>query len=215
MVGARVRDGGGSISDIQRLARLHAQRIGGFGSGTARLTSAVGTLFNPVSRIEAVQSMSRCSRRFELRFSSSRCLWRKRMAPWRYVSFCLLALMAGHAVRMAIDMGINRSFIQLLRTGMGKGKTPEQLEEERYLVVHSRVWLCVRLSKYVQLTKAIPDRAPDGIWHGTTGNLEGRRNDSSVPKVTRAPSVNHLGRSTGLYCRAHRSEMYAITKCMR
>lgn len=55
----------------------------------------------------------------------------------------LTQMTAGHAVRMAIDMGINRSFMQLLRTGMGKGKTMEQLEEERHLVVHSRVWLCV------------------------------------------------------------------------
>jgi hypothetical protein len=46
MAGARVRDGGGPISDVQRLAREHAQRI------------AVGTLFNPVARIEAVQAMS-------------------------------------------------------------------------------------------------------------------------------------------------------------
>jgi hypothetical protein len=47
MVGARVRDGGGPISDVQRSCRQHAQRIG------------VGTLFNPVARIEAVQAMSR------------------------------------------------------------------------------------------------------------------------------------------------------------
>lgn len=44
---------------------------------------------------------------------------------------------------MAIDMGINRSFLHLLRSGMGKGKTKEQIEEERQLVVHSRVWFCV------------------------------------------------------------------------
>lgn len=46
---------------------------------------------------------------------------------------------------MAIDMGINKSFIKLLRSGMGKGKTREQLEEERHLVVHSRTWFCVSL----------------------------------------------------------------------
>jgi uncharacterized membrane protein YqiK len=50
---------------------------------------------------------------------------------------------AGHAVRMAIDMGVNRSFLHLLRSGMGKGKTVEELEEERHLVVQSRVWFCV------------------------------------------------------------------------
>lgn len=46
MVGAQVRDGGGPKSEAQKLCREHAQRI------------AVGTLFNPVSRIEAVQGMS-------------------------------------------------------------------------------------------------------------------------------------------------------------
>jgi len=51
----------------------------------------------------------------------------------------------GHAVRMAVDMGINRSFVALLRSGMGKGKSSEELEEERHLVVQSRVWFCVSL----------------------------------------------------------------------
>jgi hypothetical protein len=49
----------------------------------------------------------------------------------------------GHAVRMAVDMGINRSFVTLLRSGMGKGKSHDELEEERDLVVQSRVWFCV------------------------------------------------------------------------
>jgi len=49
----------------------------------------------------------------------------------------------GHAVRMAVDMGINRSFVTLLRSGMGKGKSAEELEEDRDLVVQSRVWFCV------------------------------------------------------------------------
>jgi hypothetical protein len=43
-------------------------------------------------------------------------------------------------------MGINRSFVTLLRSGMGKGKSAEELEEERDLVVQSRVWFCVSLS---------------------------------------------------------------------
>lgn len=121
MVGARVRDGGNSPSDVQRACLSHAQRI------------AVGTLFNPVSRVEAVQAMS----------------------EWMSASALTIALLAafsdsgwlsgGHAVRMAIDMGINKSFIQLLRSGMGKGKSREELEEERHLVVHSRTWFCVRV----------------------------------------------------------------------
>jgi len=56
----------------------------------------------------------------------------------------------GHAVRMAVDMGINRSFVTLLRSGMGKGRSPEELEEDRDLVVQSRVWFCVCLSLLVE-----------------------------------------------------------------
>ncbi len=44
---------------------------------------------------------------------------------------------------MAIDMGLNRSFLHLLRTGLGQGKSPAELEEERHLVVQSRIWFCV------------------------------------------------------------------------
>jgi Na+/alanine symporter len=86
----------------------------------SELTSAVGTLFNPVARIEAIQAMT-------LLASFSENGW----------------LPGGHAVRMGIDMGINHSFMQLLRTGMGKGKNPQQLAEERHLVVQSRTWFCV------------------------------------------------------------------------
>jgi hypothetical protein len=50
---------------------------------------------------------------------------------------------SGHAVRMAIDLGINRSFSQLLKSGMGADKTPAELEKERDLVVKSRVWFSV------------------------------------------------------------------------
>jgi hypothetical protein len=54
-------------------------------------------------------------------------------------------LPGGHAVRMAIDMGLNRSFLSLLQSGMGKGKSQAELEEERHLVVQSRIWFCVSL----------------------------------------------------------------------
>lgn len=81
---------------------------------------ATDTMFNPVARVEAVQAMTILSA-----FSDN---------GW---------LPGGHAVRMALDMGINRSFIKLLRGGMGKGKSPAELEEERPLVVQSRVWFCV------------------------------------------------------------------------
>lgn len=54
-------------------------------------------------------------------------------------------LPGGHAVRMAIDMGLNRSFLGLLRSGMGRGKSKAELEDERHLVVQSRIWFCVSL----------------------------------------------------------------------
>ncbi|WVQ98787.1 hypothetical protein IAU59_005918 [Kwoniella sp. CBS 9459] len=113
-VGARVRDGGGPQSDIQRLSRQHAERV------------ATHTLFHSVGqRIEAVQSMIL-------------------LAAFRDNGW----LPGGHAVRMAVDMGINRSFLYLLRTGMGKGRSKEELEEERSLVVQSRVWLCLYLMEH-------------------------------------------------------------------
>nr|XP_019042265.1 hypothetical protein I302_08866 [Kwoniella bestiolae CBS 10118]OCF21195.1 hypothetical protein I302_08866 [Kwoniella bestiolae CBS 10118] len=112
-VGARVRDGGGPHSATQTLCRAHAEKI------------AVNTLFHPVQRIEAVQSMILLSA--------------FRDSGW---------LPGGHAVRMAVDMGINRSFLHLLRTGMGKGKSEAELEQERSLVVQSRTWLCLYLMEH-------------------------------------------------------------------
>ncbi|WVF72211.1 hypothetical protein IAT40_007023 [Kwoniella sp. CBS 6097] len=105
---------------------------GGPQSDTQRLSRqhaervATHTMFHPVGqRIEAVQSMIL-------------------LAAFRDNGW----LPGGHAVRMAVDMGINRSFLHLLRTGMGKGKTKEELEEERSLVVQSRVWLCLYLMEH-------------------------------------------------------------------
>ncbi|WVQ78323.1 hypothetical protein IAT38_000408 [Cryptococcus sp. DSM 104549] len=112
-VGARIRDGGGPLSEVQKACRAHAEKI------------AVGTMFHPVHRIEAVQSMILLSA-----FQDN---------GW---------LPGGHAVRMAVDMGINRSFIHLLRTGMGKNKTKEELEAERSLVVHSRTWFGLYLMEH-------------------------------------------------------------------
>lgn len=51
--------------------------------------------------------------------------------------------MAGHAVRLAMDLGLNRAFNELLQTGMGAGKTGAELERERALVEKARVWYCV------------------------------------------------------------------------
>lgn len=51
--------------------------------------------------------------------------------------------MAGHAVRLAMDLGLNRAFNELLQTGMGAGKSGAELERERALVEKARVWFCV------------------------------------------------------------------------
>ena len=40
-------------------------------------------------------------------------------------------------------MGLYRCLGYLVQTGMGAGKSAEQLEAERYLVVGARVWLAV------------------------------------------------------------------------
>lgn len=111
----------------------------------------------------------------------------------------------GHAVRMAVDMGINRSFVALLRSGMGKGKSPEELEEERHLVVQSRVWFCVSLQRITYLIGkkmaddiAIPRRASNGIWNGSTGHPKGRRIYTSMSSPPRTSTVHHVGRPSRL-----------------
>lgn len=37
----------------------------------------------------------------------------------------------------------------LAQTGMGAGKTPEELKEERSLVIGARIWLTVRFSNLI------------------------------------------------------------------
>ncbi|ORX39923.1 hypothetical protein BD324DRAFT_615541 [Kockovaella imperatae] len=86
---------------------------------------ASGTLFARVPRVEAVQAMSLLAT-----FSDR---------GW---------LPGGHAVRLALDMGLDQAFGQLLRTGMGLGKSRPQLETERHLVVQSRVWFCLYLFEH-------------------------------------------------------------------
>ncbi|KAK4689740.1 large subunit ribosomal protein L4, partial [Tremellales sp. Uapishka_1] len=131
MVGARVRDGGGPMSEVQRLCKEHVQRIGeeaAFEAMSPSDTTISGR--HALSGRDTDRSHPSNDRRV--------CLLRERMAARR----------AGHAVRMAIDMGINTAFDRLLKSGMGKGKTPDELEEERPLVVHSRVWFCLYLMEH-------------------------------------------------------------------
>lgn len=49
-------------------------------------------------------------------------------------------LLGGHAVRLAFEVGCHSAFLRLVASGMGANKTPQQLEEDRPLVVLTRVW---------------------------------------------------------------------------
>ncbi|CDZ97607.1 er-associated protein catabolism-related protein [Phaffia rhodozyma] len=57
-------------------------------------------------------------------------------------------LLAGHAVRLAFEIGCHSAFLKLVRSGMGAGKTPLQLEEDRPLVIMSRLWFCLYLIEH-------------------------------------------------------------------
>lgn len=48
-------------------------------------------------------------------------------------------LCGGHAVRLGMDIGCNEAFYKLLATGMGAGKTGDELEADRVLVSKARV----------------------------------------------------------------------------
>lgn len=111
MVGAKVLDAGGPVSDLQRLAREHAEKIG------------MSTLFTPVARIEVVQAMIV-------------------LASWGDTSW----RPGGHAMRIAMDMGLYRCLPLLYQGGMGSGKRGVELQEEWPLVVGARVWLTVSAS---------------------------------------------------------------------
>jgi len=52
-------------------------------------------------------------------------------------------LIGGHAVRIAIDLGLNRAFEELAQSGMGAGKSVAELEKDRALLLRARVWLAV------------------------------------------------------------------------
>ncbi|WWC58635.1 uncharacterized protein I303_101179 [Kwoniella dejecticola CBS 10117] len=79
---------------------------------------AMNSLFTPVSKIEIVQAM--------------KTFWRP----------------GGHAIRMAMDMGLHKSLAYLVEAGMGSGKTPEQVEADRPIVAGARVWLTLYKMEY-------------------------------------------------------------------
>lgn len=108
MVGAKVKEAGGPVSELHKLCREHAEKIG------------MSTLFSPVARIEVVQAMIVLA-------SWGDTTWRP----------------GGHALRMAMDMGLYRCLPLLVQGGMGRGKSSVELQEEYPLVVGTRVWLTV------------------------------------------------------------------------
>lgn len=77
---------------------------------------ARSTLFGPVVRKEAVQAMLL-------------------LAAWSTSGW----LPSGHALRMALDLGLHLALEQLADSG---GKRLSE-EEERHLVVSARIWLCL------------------------------------------------------------------------
>ncbi|KAL7424794.1 hypothetical protein Q5752_000478 [Cryptotrichosporon argae] len=113
MIGAKVEDAGGPVSDLQSKCRQHAENIG------------MSTLFTPVARIELLQAM------ILLAGWGDTC-WRP----------------SGHALRMAMDMGLYRCLPYLAQTGMGAGKPAAELEDERPLVVGARLWLALYKTEY-------------------------------------------------------------------
>ncbi|GMK57174.1 hypothetical protein CspeluHIS016_0400080 [Cutaneotrichosporon spelunceum] len=83
------------------------------------------TLFTPVARIEVLQAMIV-------------------MASWGDTSW----RPGGHALRIAMDMGLYRCLPYLSQTGMGAGKSAAELADERPLVVGARLWLALYKSEF-------------------------------------------------------------------
>ncbi|OCF41603.1 hypothetical protein I317_04615 [Kwoniella heveanensis CBS 569] len=83
--------------------------------------SRMSTLFTPVSGIEIVQAMI-------LLGSWGETFWRP----------------VGHAIRIAMDLGLHKCLPSLVESGMGGGKPEHEIEEDRATVAGARVWLTVR-----------------------------------------------------------------------
>ncbi|KAF9015547.1 hypothetical protein BDQ17DRAFT_1341258 [Cyathus striatus] len=110
MVAARVRDGGGKPSETYKrcLDEVHA--------------ISCATLFTPVMRVEAVQSMILVS-------------------GWSDNGW----LSGGHAVRMAMELSLHKAWPRLLRRMIANKTDPS---EDRELVIASRTWFCLYLFEH-------------------------------------------------------------------
>lgn len=174
MVGARVRDAGRLPSTAQATCLDLVQKMGKLRcSGCIELTrTAMKTLIRPVSRagVEDVKALS------ELRYPLSQLTSPVLLAAFNDNGW----LMAGHAVRLAMDLGLNRAFNELLQTGMGAGKTGTELERERALVEKARVWFCVSRPPCPLLTlPVVSPGASDVLRVRKTGHCARRRYNSS------------------------------------
>ncbi|KAF8807749.1 hypothetical protein BYT27DRAFT_7189845 [Phlegmacium glaucopus] len=109
MVAARVRDGGGKSSEIYLKCLEEVQTI------------SSATLFAPVVRSEAVQSMILVS-------------------GWSDNGW----LSGGHAVRMAMELSMHKAWPRLLKR-MNANKVDS---DDRQLVVASRIWFCLYLFEH-------------------------------------------------------------------
>ncbi|ORX36060.1 hypothetical protein BD324DRAFT_630025 [Kockovaella imperatae] len=78
----------------------------------------MSTLFTPIASMETVQAMVV-------------------MASWGDTSW----RPGGHATRMAMDLGLYRCLPLLVQSGMGKGKSGQELRAEWPLVEGARVWM--------------------------------------------------------------------------
>ena len=80
----------------------------------------MATLFTPIASMESVQAMIA-------------------LASWGDTSW----RPGGHATRMAMDLGLYRCLPLLVQSGMGQGKTGQELRAEWPLVEGARVWMTV------------------------------------------------------------------------
>ncbi|KAH0838170.1 hypothetical protein J3R83DRAFT_6421 [Lanmaoa asiatica] len=130
MVGARVRDGGGTPSETYIRCLDAVQNI------------SRATLFSTVTRVEAIQAMS------ERFITSNVCRW----------SYCVLIVLVsgwsdngwlsgGHAVRMAMELSLHKAWPKLLRRMQNKTKGTDG-SEDHDLVIGSRTWFCLYLFEH-------------------------------------------------------------------
>jgi hypothetical protein len=118
---------------------------------------------------------------------------------------------------MAIDLGLNRSFLRLRETGMGDSKTPAELEGDRELVYTSRIWFSVRLSgiadRPILIRKAVPPGASDVVRTWSASDHRRGRDDTQLPRLLETPFDALNGCPTHLIGRdpGHQGRVVAIS----